>query len=63
MKTSNKLLLGLFLFVVVVMIILNFALKNEMNTPAIKQMETFQPSDSTSLHDDSVAMDEAVQNE
>lgn len=63
MKTSNKLLLGLFLIVVVVMIILNFVLKNEMSTPANNQIETVQPSDTTSLHADSVAMDEAIQNE
>lgn len=63
MKTSNKLLLGLFLFVVAVMIILNFILKNEMSTPANNQIKTVQPFDTTSLHADSVAMDEAIQNE
>ncbi|NDP20891.1 MAG: hypothetical protein GZ091_07400 [Paludibacter sp.] len=63
MKTSNKLLLGLFLIVVVAIIIINFVLKNEMKTPATNQIEIIQSSDTTSMQADSVAMDEAIQNE
>jgi membrane carboxypeptidase/penicillin-binding protein len=63
MKTSNKLLLGLFLLVVIAMVLFNFILKNEMNTPSNNRFETVQPSDTASLYDDSVTMDEANQNE
>lgn len=63
MKTSNKLLLGLFLIVLLAIIVVNFVLKNEMNKPARNQIEIVQPSDTDSLQADSVAMDEAIQNE
>lgn len=63
MKTSNKLLLGLFLIVILAIIVVNFVLKNEMNKPAKNQIEIVQPSYTDSLHADSVAMDEAIQNE
>jgi hypothetical protein len=63
MKTSNKLLLGLFLIVVLAIIVVNFVLKNEMSKPAKNQIEIVQPSDIDSLQADSVAMDEAIQNE
>ena len=63
MKTSNKLLLGLFLIVLLAIIVINFVLKNEMNKPARNQIEIVQPSDTDSLQADSVAMDEAIQNE
>lgn len=63
MKTSNKLLLGLFLIVILAIIVVNFVLKNEMNKPAKNQIEIVQPSDTDSLKADSVAMEEAIQNE
>jgi len=63
MKTSNKLLLGLFLIIILAIIVVNFVLKNEMNKPAKNQIEIAQPSDTDSLKADSVAMEEAIQNE
>lgn len=63
MKKSNKLLLGLFLIVILAIIVVNFVLKNEMSKPAKNQIEIVQPSDTDLLQADSVAMDEAIQNE
>jgi len=57
MKTSNKLLLGLFAVIVVCMIIGNFVLKNEVkNNPTfenqfdIKSQTDSVSSDSTTFH-------------
>lgn len=63
MKTSNKLLLGLFLIVILAIVVVNFVLKNEMSQPAINQIEQAQPSETVLINADSVAMDEAIQNE
>ena len=65
MKTSNKLLLGLFAFVVICIIIANFALKKHIytNTKSAVKVEV-NSTDSIATDDsDSVAMDKALGNE
>ncbi|HEY5590419.1 MAG TPA: hypothetical protein VIK55_05320 [Paludibacter sp.] len=63
MKTSNKLLIGLFVVIVLGMIIANIALNKEIEkTPQIKsQVEITMPTDTTTA--DSIAMDAAISNE
>ena len=58
MKTSNKLLIGLFGLVLVGMIIYNFALTKEIKKgPALNnQMNMFQQQDSLLIKIDSAAM-------
>ena len=65
MKTSNKLLLGLFAFVVICILIINFAFKNQMDTNIKSNVKTeINAADSTATFDsDSVAMDNAIGNE
>jgi hypothetical protein len=65
MKTSNKLLLGLFALVVICIIIANVALKRHVDSnsgPAVKVMVSTQDSVATA-DSDSVAMDKALGNE
>ena len=63
MKTSNKLLIGLFTAIVLSMIIANIVIKKEMdNFPkSTNQVEISIPSDS--LSGDSIAMDAAISNQ
>ena len=65
MKTSNKLLLGLFALVVIGIIIANIALKKHIDAntkPEIKVEVNAQDSTAT-FNNDSVAMDKAIGNE
>lgn len=65
MKTSNKLLLGLFAIVVICIIIANVVLKKHVDSnsnPAVKVMVSTQDSVATA-DSDSVAMDKALGNE
>lgn len=65
MKTSNKLLLGLFVFIVICLIIANFTVKKKLDT-SIKtgvKFETTTQDSVTDFKNDSVAMDKAIGNE
>jgi len=65
MKTSNKLLLGLFVFIVIGMIIANIIIKRKLDTavrPDVKIETTIQDS-VANFNNDSVAMDKAIGNE
>ena len=62
MKTSNKLLLGLFVFIVIGMIIANIIIKRKLDTavrPDVKIETTIQDS-VANFNNDSVAMDKAI---
>jgi len=65
MKTSNKLLLGLFAFVIICILILNFAFKKNMDSAIKSNIKTeINATDSAATFDsDSVAMDKAIGNE
>ena len=65
MKTSNKLLLGLFAFVIICILILNFAFKKNMDSAIKSNIKTeINAADSAATFDsDSVAMDKAIGNE
>jgi hypothetical protein len=64
MKTSNKLLLGLFLFIFICMIVANFFLKTKIeNSSNINNIEIISTSDSLSIIKDSIDMDVAISNE
>jgi len=56
MKTSNKLLLGLFSLIVVSMIVINISIKNEMDKYPTqnKNVEDSLKNDSTSTHTKSI---------
>ncbi len=60
MKTSNKLLIGLFTAIVFGMIITNIVVKKEMDKfpKSTNQVEISMPSDS--LSGDSIALDSAI---
>jgi hypothetical protein len=65
MKTSNKLLLALLIFIVICILVGNITLKNrlksEIKSPVNIELST---NDSTATYDsDSVAMDKAIGNE
>jgi hypothetical protein len=65
MKTSNKLLLGLFVFIVICLIIANFTVKRKIDT-SIKsdvKIETTTQDSAAGFKNDSVAMDKAIGNE
>lgn len=65
MKTSNKLLLGLFVFIIVCLIVANFTVKRKIDT-SIKtdvKIETTTQDSITDFKNDSVAMDKAIGNE
>jgi len=65
MKTSNKLLLGLFAFVIICILIMNFAFKKQVDTGVKTSINTeINATDSAATFDsDSVAMDKAIGNE
>jgi hypothetical protein len=65
MKTSNKLLLGLFAVVVLGIIIVNIILKKQFDSRQKSniKMEVNSPSDTTSNASDSIAMENAISNE
>ncbi|MFZ4724725.1 MAG: hypothetical protein ACOYMD_04700 [Paludibacter sp.] len=64
MKTSNKLLLGLFLFILLGMIIANFFLKSKIeNSSTVNNLEIISTTDSLSIINDSIDMDVAISNE
>jgi len=65
MKTSNKLLLGLFAVIVICIIIANFALKKHVDSSMKSAVKIeVNSADSTATSDsDSVAMDKALGNE
>lgn len=65
MKTSNKLLLGLFVFIVIGMIIANITVKKRLESvlkPDIR-IETATQDSAADFKNDSVAMDKAIGNE
>jgi len=65
MKTSNKLLLGLFAIVVICILIMNFAFKKQVESSVKTSINTeINATDSAATFDsDSVAMDKAIGNE
>jgi hypothetical protein len=64
MKTSNKLLLGLFLFIFICIIVANYFLKAKIeNSSNIINIEIISTSDSLSIIKDSIDMDVAISNE
>lgn len=65
MKTSNKLLIGLFALIVVSMIIVNIALKRELklNTIINTQSGVSTEFDYDSIDSDSIEMENAIKNE
>ena len=65
MKTSNKLLLGLFAFIVISLLIVNFAFRKQMDAKQKSGVKVeINAQDSTAAFDsDSVAMDKAIGNE
>jgi hypothetical protein len=65
MKTSNKLLLGLLAFVIICILIVNFAFKKQVDTSVKSNANTeINAQDSAATFDsDSVAMDKAIGNE
>lgn len=70
MKNSNKLLLGLFTFVVIFILVVNFAFKKQMDTNVKSNagiqnagIQTNAPDSASTFKSDSVAMDKAIRNE
>jgi hypothetical protein len=65
MKTSNKLLLGLFVFVIICILIVNFAFKKQSDTVVKSNAKTEVNSQDSvaAFNSDSVAMDKAIGNE
>ena len=65
MKTSNKLLLGLFAIVIICILIMNFAFKKQVESSVKTSINTeINATDSAATFDsDSVAMDKAIGNE
>ena len=65
MKTSNKLLLGLFTFVVICILIVNFVLKKQIDTTLKTnvQTEVNAPDSTSTAESDSIAMNKAITNE
>jgi hypothetical protein len=65
MKTSNKLLLGLFAIVVIGLIIINFTLKSRMDSKlkSNTQIETISTDSASTAAGDSVEMEKAIGNE
>jgi len=59
MKTSNKLLLGLFSLIVVSMIVINISIKNEMDKYPSQKNDVGDTlkNDSTSTHTKSISID------
>ena len=65
MKTSNKLLLGLFAVVVICVFIANFIIKKEFDNKLKSDVKIeSNTNDSTlTIESDSIAMDSAIQNQ
>lgn len=65
MKTSNKLLLGLFVVVVICVFIANFIIKKEFDNKLKSDVKIeSNTNDSTlTIESDSIAMDSAIQNQ
>ena len=65
MKTSNKLLLGLFAVVIICVFIANFIIKKEFDNKLKSDVKIeSNTNDSTlTIESDSIAMDSAIQNQ
>jgi len=66
MKTSNKLLLGLFAVVVICVFIANFIIKKEFDNKLKKsdiKIESNTNDSTLTIQSDSIAMDSAIQNQ
>jgi hypothetical protein len=65
MKTSNKLLLGLFAVVVIFILIIDITLKKKIDSAAKSQtkIEVNSPDSIATVDSDSIAMDKAIRNE
>ena len=65
MKTSNKLLLGLFAFIVISLLIVNFAFRKQMdaNQKSGVKVEINTQDSTAAFNSDSIAMDKAIGNE
>ncbi len=58
MKTSNKLLLGLFVIVITGMVALNFALHHRLKTSAAKRSVSITTTDTTFVATDSLSAEQ-----
>ena len=65
MKTSNKLLLGLFAVVVIFILIIDITLKKKVDSAVKSQIkvEVSSPDSTAAVDSDSIAMDKAIGNE
>ena len=64
MKTSNKLLLGLFILIVLGIITVNVVYKTKLESKLKNKIEVVNsPSDSLSSEQDSLAMEKAINNQ
>ena len=64
MKTSNKLLLGLFILIVLGIITVNVVYKTKLESKPKNKIEVVNtPSDSLSSEQDSLAMEKAINNQ
>ncbi|MDR3652794.1 MAG: hypothetical protein P4L34_07475 [Paludibacter sp.] len=65
MKTSNKLLLGLFVVVVIFILIIDITLKKKIDSAVKSQtkVEVNSPDSIATVDSDSIAMDKAIGNE
>ena len=65
MKTSNKLLLGLFAVVVIFILIIDITLKVKINSAVKSQpkVEVNSPDNTATVDSDSIAMDKPIGNE
>ncbi len=61
MKTSNKLLLGLFVIVIAGMVILNFVLHNRLKPTIVQQSISISTNDSSFVATDSLSDNEMVE--
>jgi len=63
MKTSNKLLLGFIIFVVLGILIVNVVYKSKLESKQKNSIEVVTTNDSISNAQDSVAMENAIDNQ
>lgn len=63
MKTSTKLLIGLFVVIIIAIITVNFVFKKKLDTKSKTKIEITQPATINSETSDSLAMDSAINNE
>ena len=63
MKTSNKLLLGLLIFIILGVIIVNVVYKIKLDTKQKNRIEFVRTNDSISNEQDSLAMEKAIYNQ